>query len=125
MRTTEKPRRLAMRMERSFSCSAAASERAKSTAPKGGIASADSSTLPASVCTSVPVRFLLYVLARLYSLYQAYLRSVKTLRHIICRSVVLRAQLYWYLFSCSGISQEPLLAQNKPHCSGSDFHAQV
>ena len=41
----------------------------------GRMASAESSTLEASVWTSPGLRFLLYPLLRLYSLYQAYLRA--------------------------------------------------
>ena len=54
-----KPSRLAMRALRSFSCSASDSERAESAALYGEIASADRSTLPASICTSEAARFLL------------------------------------------------------------------
>lgn len=78
-----------MRAERSFSNSASASER-RALAPETGLmASADSSTLPASACTSLADRFLLYPLARLYSLYQAYLCARKSKIHN-CDSSMLR-----------------------------------
>ena len=47
---------------------------------------ADSSTLQDSCCTSAGVRFLLYVLARLKSLYHAYLQQdrARVLNHSCC-----------------------------------------
>lgn len=64
-----------MRMPRSFSCSASASDCARSAGPYGRIASAAKTTLEASIWTSLGVKFLLYNRARLYNLYHAYLHD--------------------------------------------------